>query len=105
MKKATHENIRQRIISAGYKAVEELIKIAEEPIIIKDVGTKETADLAADRLKNAAASKRLAIFDALEILAKIEVEQNKIEDEQIKMDGGKNNIDNKGVGFAESRAK
>lgn len=105
MKAVTSENIRERIIRAGYKAVEELIKIAEEPIIIKDVSTKETADLAADRLKNAAASKRLAIFDALEILSKIEAEQNKIEDEQDKREGGQNNIGNKGVGFAESRAK
>jgi aminopeptidase C len=98
MKKTYQEDLKERIIKAGYKAVEELIKIAEEPVIIKDADNKESADLAADRLKNAAASKRLAIFDALEILSKIESEQNKIEDT-------KKSIDKKDVGFAEARAK
>ena len=51
---------KRRIISAGYKAVDELIKIAEEEIIKPNPDD----DLAADRLKNAAATKKLAIFDA-----------------------------------------
>ena len=51
------------IIQAGQKAVEELIKVAEEEIIVNDA----SEDLAADRLKNAAATKKLAIFDAYEI--------------------------------------
>jgi len=46
------------IIQAGHIAVEELIKVAKEAII-------DTADdISADRLKNAAATKKLAIFDA-----------------------------------------
>ena len=53
---------KDRIIKAGYKAVEELIKVAKEEI----VDTEE--DVSADRLKNAAATKKLAIFDAFEIL-------------------------------------
>ena len=37
-------------------------------------------DLAADRLKNAAATKKLAIFDAFEILNRIENEKNIMQD-------------------------
>ena len=37
--------------------------------------------LAADRLKNAAATKKLAIFDAFEILQRIENEREKLNDE------------------------
>jgi ASC-1-like (ASCH) protein len=57
------------IIQAGRKAVEELIKVAEEPIIGSD------DDISADRLKNAAATKKLAIFDAFEILTRIDQEE------------------------------
>ena len=51
--------------------MEQLIKVAEEKIIKHD---PEDA-LSADRLKNAAATKKLAIFDAFEILNRIEAEQ------------------------------
>jgi ASC-1-like (ASCH) protein len=81
------------IIQAGHKAVEELIKVAEEEIIVNDA----SEDLAADRLKNAAATKKLAIFDAFEILSRIEQEKNIIEDT--------NSNKAKFGGFAESRAK
>lgn len=64
----------QKVISAGEKAVQELIKVAEEEII---TGHPDD-DLAADRLKNAAATKKLAIFDAFEILQRIEVEREKL---------------------------
>ncbi len=62
------EETRKNIIQAGRIAVKELIKVAEEPI----VDTEE--DVSADRLKNAAATKKLAIFDAFEILQRIEEE-------------------------------
>ena len=58
------------IIQAGHKAVEELIKVAKEAIVDSD------DDISADRLKNAAATKKLAIFDAFEILTRIEEENN-----------------------------
>ena len=61
---------KRSIIQAGRKAVEELIKVAEEEII-----TNSEDDLTADKLKNAAATKKLAIFDAFEILSRIEEEQ------------------------------
>lgn len=63
-------NVKLRIIAAGHKAVNELIKVAEEQIIVD--GDDE---LAADKLKNAAMSKKLAIFDAFEILSRIEAEK------------------------------
>ena len=62
---------RKNIIQAGRKAVNELIKVAEEQII-----TEGADDLAADRLKNAAATKKLCIMDAFEILQRIEEEEN-----------------------------
>ena len=58
------------IIQAGQVAVEELIKVAKEPIVDSD------DDISADRLKNAAATKKLAIFDAFEILNRINEEQD-----------------------------
>ena len=61
---------RKNIIKAGRKAVDELIKVAEEKII-----THTEDDVSADRLKNAAATKKLCIMDAFEILQRIEEEE------------------------------
>ena len=61
---------KKKIIQAGQKAVEELIKVAKEAIIDSD------DDISADRLKNAAATKKLAIFDAFEILNRIQEEED-----------------------------
>ena len=74
MEKDIKETI-QRVIDAGERAVEELIKVAEEEIITG----KPDDELAADRLKNAAATKKLAIFDAFEILNRIESERSMLE--------------------------
>ena len=57
--------------------MEELIKVAKEAIV--DSGD----DITADRLKNAAATKKLAIFDAFEILQRIQ-EEDKILNEKPK---------------------
>ena len=84
---------KKNIIQAGYKAVEELVKVAKEPIV--DSGD----DITADRLKNAAATKKLAIFDAFEILSRIEEEKNLLEDKPVQQK------DNTFQGFAESRSK
>jgi len=65
-------DIKLRIIEAGELAVQQLIKVAREDII----KTGEGDDIAADRLKNAAATKKLAIFDAFEILNRIETERD-----------------------------
>ena len=82
------------IIQAGQKAVEELIKVAKEPIVDSD------DDISADRLKNAAATKKLAIFDAFEILKRIQEEKDMIEDKPKKESKEKTF-----KGFAERRSK
>jgi len=81
------------IIQAGHKAVEELIKVAKEAIVDSD------DDISADRLKNAAATKKLAIFDAFEILNRIEEESNIIENKPTEKQ------ENTFSGFAEKRSK
>ena len=84
---------KKNIIQAGHKAVEELIKVAREEIV--DSGE----DISADRLKNAAATKKLAIFDAFEILNRIQEEESLLE--------GKEPEKKETVfkGFAEGRSK
>lgn len=63
---------REEIIKAGEIAVKELIRVAKEAIITGD----PESDISADRLKNAAATKKLAVFDAFDILNRIEEERN-----------------------------
>jgi len=84
---------KKSIIQAGYRAVNELIKVAKDEI----VDTED--DVSADRLKNAAATKKLAIFDAFEILNRIEAEKALLDNKPIeeKQDTFK--------GFAERRSK
>ena len=71
---------KKSIIQAGHKAVEELIKVAKEAIV--DSGD----DITADRLKNAAATKKLAIFDAFEILTRIQEEEDMLNNKPKKED-------------------
>ena len=85
---------KKSIIQAGQKAVEELIKVAKEPIVDSD------DDISADRLKNAAATKKLAIFDAFEILTRIQEEENLLEGKA--PEEGKKTVFK---GFAEGRSK
>ncbi len=82
------------IIQAGHKAVEELIKVAKEAIV--DSGD----DITADRLKNAAATKKLAIFDAFEIL-------NRIEEEEALLNNNPKEVKEEKAfrGFAEGRSR
>ena len=85
---------KKNIIQAGRIAVKELIKVAKEPII--DFGP----DISADRLKNAAATKKLAIFDAFEILNRIQEEEDMLNEkpkEEVKTQAF--------GGFAERRSK
>ena len=86
---------KKLIIQAGHKAVEELINVAKEKII-----TNTEDDVSADRLKNAAATKKLAIFDAFEILTRIEEEERVLND----LDKPQDNKP-KFQGFAEGRSK
>ena len=85
---------KKNIIHAGHIAVEELIKVAKEAIVDSD------DDISADRLKNAAATKKLAIFDAFEILNRIQEEEDMINEKP------KEEVKAKAFGgFAERRSK
>tara|TARA_R100000951_G_C2500854_1_gene137366 strand:- start:122 stop:412 length:291 start_codon:yes stop_codon:yes gene_type:complete len=84
---------KKNIILAGQRAVEELIKVAKEAIVDSD------DDISADRLKNAAATKKLAIFDAFEILKRIEDEENILNDKPVEKK------EKTFKGFAEGRSK
>ena len=83
-----------KIIQAGQKAVEELIKVAKEKIVDSD------DDVSADRLKNAAATKKLAIMDAFEILSKINEEEEMLVEKNKEVKEERNF-----KGFAEGRSK
>ena len=85
---------KKKIIQAGQKAVEELIKVAQEKIV--DSGD----DISADRLKNAAATKKLAIFDAFEILTRIQIEEDILNEKPKEVKEQKTF-----KGFAEGRSK
>ena len=85
---------KKKIIQAGQKAVEELIKVAQEKIV--DSGD----DISADRLKNAAATKKLAIFDAFEILTRIQIEEDILNEKPKEVKDQKTF-----KGFAEGRSK
>ena len=63
---------KKNIIAAGREAIKELVKVAKEKIVDSE------EDISADRLKNAAATKKLCIFDAFEILNRIQEEEGMI---------------------------
>ena len=84
---------KKNIILAGHRAVEELIKVAKEAIVDSD------DDISADRLKNAAATKKLAIFDAFEILQRIQ------EEEAVLNEKPRESKEKTFKGFAEGRSK
>lgn len=85
---------KQNIIHAGQRAVDELIKVAKEPIVDSD------DDISADRLKNAAATKKLAIFDAFEILQRIQEEEDMLNNKSKEV-----KKERAFKGFAEGRSK
>ena len=87
-------DIRIEIPRNLLKLSDVLIKVAEEKII-----TNTEEDLSADRLKNAAATKKLAIFDAFEILTRIE------EEERILENRPKEDKKEAFSGFAEKRSR
>lgn len=85
--------LKERIIKSGYKAVEELVKVAEEKILDS---IDMDSDIGPEKLKVAAQAKKTAIFDAFEILTRITAEE-----ELMNLGDG----DKKRGGLAEHRAK
>ena len=96
----TSKEFKLEIIKAGEAAVKELIKVARDPIF----GKQLEGDISADRLKNAAAAKKLAIMDAFEILTRIEEEKNAIEASEKGVDPKMEKV-NSNKGFAERFSK
>lgn len=96
------KEVKRKIIESGYKAIDELIKVANEKIVLSyDEVDEESKMLKAEKMKLAASAKKTAIFDAFEILEKIKAEEANIED--VKPDTKKEERYGK-FGFAESRA-
>jgi len=97
----TNTEIKEEIIAAGYEAISHLIEVAKEKIVKK--GGKDDTEvdsmLAADRLKTAAQAKKMAIFDAFEILSRIESEKQSIKDT-----GADGKSIHSNSGFAERRS-
>jgi hypothetical protein len=89
-----NKETKLRIIEAGKKAIDELIKIGAEPILSGGLEDPEP-----EKLKQAAATKKLAIFDAFEILSRIEEEEKMLEE------GDKETTVKPFKGFAEGRSK
>ena len=84
---------KKKIIQAGQKAIEELIKVAKEKIVDSDDYVSPY------KLKNAAATKKLAIMDAFEILTKIQEEEDMLNEKP------KDKAQKTFKGFAEGRSK
>ena len=68
--------------------------MAKEKIVDSD------DDVSADRLKNAAATKKLAIMDAFEILTKIQLEEELLSEKPKEV-----KVEKTFKGFAEGRSK
>lgn len=85
---------KQEILKAASIAVDELIKVLKSKI----VGLDDLSDITADKMKNAAAAKRLAFEDALSMMERIEKEESLLNSVEIK------SIDLGNRGFAENYA-
>lgn len=90
-----YKDYKRRVIKSSFKAVDELIKVIEEEIIIDfnvdedDIQkAMEQSALSADKLKQAAAAKKASVFDAFDILSRVEQEEKMLEsaDEPDKVD-------------------
>jgi hypothetical protein len=84
---------KTEILEAAKVAIDELIKVLREPIL-----TQSEDDISADKLKNAASAKKLAFEDALNMLSRIEDEENRDSNTSTTVTAGTG-------GFAEGRAK
>lgn len=99
MKEQETQELRLKVIRSGKKAVLHLISVAEEEII-SNGDDEDSNNISADRLKNAAATKKVAVFDAFDILDRVDYEMARISGE------GSSNIKESSLGgFAERKSK
>lgn len=78
-KQKTSSELKEELVSSGLKAVEELIKVLNAEILKEEDGIDIESELGADKLKNAAAAKRLAFDDAQAILTGVDRIQSDID--------------------------
>jgi hypothetical protein len=95
----TVKETKLQIIAAGEVAIDQLIKVAKEDILMPQGDDDDR--LSADKLKNAAATKKMAIFDAFEILSRIENERESLKEESTVV----SKQPEKQGGFAERRSR
>ena len=76
MELITVKDRKKNVLNAAKIAVDELIKVLEEPILD---GTNSDP-LGAEKMKTAAQAKRVAFEDALAILERMEEEENMLSD-------------------------
>jgi hypothetical protein len=89
------KDTKQRIIEAGKRAIEHLIKVAEEDIDLNDFKSDDEFDASA--FKSYTSTKKIAVFDSIDILERITEVENSLNG-----DTPRNTVSQ---GFAESRAK
>jgi|JI10StandDraft_1071094.scaffolds.fasta_scaffold10808_9 hypothetical protein len=68
------KELKLKVLASAKTAIEELIKVLEEPILDGNNGD----DLGAEKMKTAAQAKRVAFEDALAILERMEHEENEM---------------------------
>lgn len=74
--KLSYSEMKVLAIESGKIAVAELLKVARKPLVVSD---EDDEDLSSDKLTRAAQAKKMALFDAFEMMAKLEQEQNIID--------------------------
>lgn len=79
------EEYKRDIIAASKKAVEHLITVLAEPIV-----TNTEDDVSVEKLKSAVQTKKIAMFDALDMVARIDLEE-------INLNEGGYNHENTGI--------
>jgi hypothetical protein len=71
--KLSYSEMKVIAIESGKIAVSELLKVARKALPVDDTDDNELSD---DKLTRAAQAKKMALFDAFEMMAKLEQEQN-----------------------------
>jgi hypothetical protein len=95
--------LEEQLFDAAEKAVAELIKVAKATII-KPKGFDVNDEVAVDKMKNAAAAKKAAMFDAWDIIDKTR-ERKKLKEGDPEEEEKQEKKKPTNVSFAESRAK
>ena len=96
-----HIEIRKKIITASYEAINHLEGILKEPILKTDF---DADDLGPEKFLNALKAKKQAQIDAFEMLANIEGAQALISSLTEEVSEKQNKVNENSKGFAEKHA-